>query len=752
MTQPNRAATTAFLIALASTALVAWRTAPMRPGGDEPHYLVATQSLLQDGDLRTENNYAQRDYAPYYPPRLEPQYLVRGKDGAIYPVHAPGLPALVAPAFAVAGYPGVVWFLVLTLGLASALVWRIAWLATGDVGAAWFGWATVAASCTWVFQSFLVYPDALGGAALACGVWLVLRLDADRPPSAVALVAGGSALAMLPWLHTRFVVLAAGLGVMIALRLWRLGARRVVAFLTVPAVSAAAWFAFFWVIYGTPNPVAQWGGSGASRIAWIPGGLAGLLLDQQFGLLPYAPALVLGLAGLLVGTAPGWRRATRVQLLTLVVLPYLAATVSYAMWWGGWSVPARMMTALLPLLAPAGAVLWLHVRRPAVRNALLVAVAWTMFATITLAFAGRGRLAFNVRQDKAGLWFDWLVPLLRWSQALPAFFRASDQLGRESLPLPSFYLVSAIWASVMAATVAGAAWLSRVACRWGVRSAAPAMTVTACVLALPFGTVLALRAQAADASRPLHAQVTFLSRIAGGHWLVLDTRGPRMMPAARALARIRMTALSSNPPAALFVSPLPAGRYRLSAERPGAPGEVTIGQATRPIATLGDGSVDLELPVAVNALLVRGAVGRHVALQPLSVLPRRSPARARGAARYGAATAYFLDDDVYIEEGGFWTRATQSTEVVLQSDPGEPSVQLELRNGPSENRIQGTIGGRPFAVDAAPRAVVLLPVTFNRTGAAWLQIQSAAAFVPARVDSASSDERSLGVYVRAKAR
>ena len=70
-------------------------------------------------------------------------YSRRGRDGEIYSIHAPGLPALVAPAFALGGYRGVVLFLMLLAAAGSALAWQLAWLVTGRTDAAWFGWAAV---------------------------------------------------------------------------------------------------------------------------------------------------------------------------------------------------------------------------------------------------------------------------------------------------------------------------------------------------------------------------------------------------------------------------------------------------------------------------------------------------------------------------------------------------------------------------------------------------------------------------------
>ena len=85
---------------------------PQLPGGDEPHYLVITQSLLADGDLRIENNHRRGDYRAYTALELKPDFLKRGVDGQIYSIHAPGVSVLVLPAFALAGYPGVVAWLV----------------------------------------------------------------------------------------------------------------------------------------------------------------------------------------------------------------------------------------------------------------------------------------------------------------------------------------------------------------------------------------------------------------------------------------------------------------------------------------------------------------------------------------------------------------------------------------------------------------------------------------------------------------
>src|SRR6266851_3558252 len=131
----RRASWLAAAIASIGYVIGAYQVFPQLPAGDEPHYLVIAESLLTDHDLRVENNYQRGDYHAYFPADLRPDFLRRGTDGEIYSIHAPGLPLLVAPVFAVFGYPGVLTFLALVSGCASALAWIAAWRVTRDLAA-----------------------------------------------------------------------------------------------------------------------------------------------------------------------------------------------------------------------------------------------------------------------------------------------------------------------------------------------------------------------------------------------------------------------------------------------------------------------------------------------------------------------------------------------------------------------------------------------------------------------------------------
>ena len=162
-------------------AIAAWQVSPSIPGGDEPHYLVITQSLLLDHDLKIENNHRRGDYHAYFAGELPPDFRRRGRDGQIYSVHMPGVSVLVAPAFLVGGYIGVVLFLIALASAGAALAWHLAWRVTGRRDAAWFGWATVALSTTGDLSQLHDLPRRSRG---RCGLDRHLGAPARRRTSA----------------------------------------------------------------------------------------------------------------------------------------------------------------------------------------------------------------------------------------------------------------------------------------------------------------------------------------------------------------------------------------------------------------------------------------------------------------------------------------------------------------------------------------------------------------------------------------
>jgi hypothetical protein len=750
VTDPRRAA----WAAAAAAALVYIGAAsflwPRLPAGDEPHYLVIAQSLLRDHDLQIENNHTRGDYHEFFAPPLKPDYLRRGVNGQIYSIHAPGLPALVAPVFALFGYRGVVVLLALLSAAATGLAWTAIWRLTGRADASWFGWATVALTVPFVFEAFTAFPDGIGGSIVMAGV-LVMLLGATA--SERVLLCAGAALAVLPWLHTRFALPAGALGVIVAGRQLPSAdsVRRIAVFLLVPAVSGLAWFWFFYAIYGTPNPAAPYGGYTQSSLTNIPRGLTGLLIDQQFGILPYAPVYLCAL----IGFVPLIRRARReAGELALIILPYTLVTAAYFMWWGGFSAPGRFLTTvLLPLSIPAG--VWFANAGAAGRlvgcGGLLLSVAMTA----TLAVVDRGRLVYNVR-DGASLFLLWLAPLVNLHTALPSLFQGG----------------------VLTAWVRGAVWLTGIAAMTAVGAALAARRVALSVIALAVGLTAGLFATVA---------VTVVWRNSDPQPVAAEREGPIFLraldPAAQqvavrfnplrrlragdvpSLAAIGTPGRRTSDPLLTVVRP-PAGNYVVEAVTDGNPGRLTAGLDREPgplwsweLPTVrGPWRRTIVLPVPSLALQIDADAAGRRAVSALSIRAERvasGPGRfdgleARRAGRYGPANVFLVDGSAHMEKAGAWVAGRDEARFVIVPDAGS-MVRLLLRNFAVDNVV--TIDGAGIQQDylMKPREerTVEVPVD-GRTGAAIVRVRSLAGARPSDLEPGNLDLRLLGCWLEVK--
>jgi hypothetical protein len=394
-----------------------------------------------------------------------------------------------------------------------------------------------------------------------------------------------AALAASPWLHTRFAILAAALGLLVC---WRLVAargpdpggrwRRVATFLIVPAISAGVWFGFFYSIYGTLSPLAPYGSDPRDR-SWrfVPGGVMALLLDGQYGLLVYAPVLAVAIAG----------ARARVRAILVAALMYLAVVGIYWMWWGGLpATPARFATAMLPLLAAPLALAWDRSDRTAREM-------WGLWLVLSIAIAaavvavGGGDLAWNYR-DAQPRWLEWLGPVVNLARAWPSFF------WRLSVPAAFQPDLASEWPFVIHAagvtlTLVGAAFLGLTLARrrgWTPTPVAAWSVALGLMLAVQVGWMLT----GSTGLDPARSQGEWLRRtIAGRPALAIGPghvhRGGDLAAGLR--IRAEEAGLYGKAPWGVFAE-LPPGRYefRFFMQRPAAGvARVRLGRAT-PFATL----------------------------------------------------------------------------------------------------------------------------------------------------------------------
>src|SRR5436190_7768493 len=762
---PRRARWLAAVVASIGYVTGAYQVSPQLPAGDEPHYLVIAESLITDHDLLVENNYRRRDYNAYFAADLRPDFLRRGTDGEIYSIHAPGLPVLVAPVFAVFGYRGVLLFLALVAGWASALAWIAAWRVTRDIASAWFGWATVALSLPFFFQAFVVYPDAPGAAIVMLGVLTLIETD-ERAASLRRLAATGLALAILPWLHARLAIASGVLGALILLR--QLGApvwpRRAVALLAVPMCSAVCWLGFFYAIYRIPDPRAPYGGSSQSSLSNLPRGLIGLAFDQQFGVLPNAPVYLCAALGFI----PLLRRHTRLAVeLLAVIVPYTLSVGAFQMWWAGSSSAARFLTPMLLLLAVPAAAWFQASRGRASRMLGLGGLAVSLLVTATIAAVDRGALLYNVRDGHSRL-LGWLSPLVDLTTGVPSLFQNE----------PFTALVQgAIWLAALTLTAVAGAFLAR-------RGASTGASATGIGFAAALTAMLALsivwRTNGAMPLTPTAGNVALLDLLDPGNHQIAVQYGPlKRVPLGDVPARLTLASAAPGSAAAasqindplMWVLHPPTATYavEVALSHPGA-GRVsvtadhTFGPAWTWDLTGARGfwRREFRLPIATPAMLVDGdAAARptieRLTLRALDVTPPRdrvSNLDAWHVARYGPAVVFLIAGDAYMEQSGAWVAGERSGEFVIAPDVHDGvagSIHLFVRNRPIDNRV--TLGAGPWREELTMRPgeerMVDIPIPRGRS-AVPLRVTSARGARPTTFEPGSTDTRFLGCWIETR--
>ena len=395
-------------------------------GGDEPHYLLAAESLAHDGDVDVTDEYAARAYSDFYPGELEPHGTPN--EGRLNEPYGVGFALFILPAYALGGAHGVELFLAAVAALALALAYRLALRVVPDP---WALGATLAVGLSAPFLAYgsAVYPELSAGAALAGAALLALRLD-ERPGwrSAFGCFA---LLGALPWLGVRFVPAGLVIGVFAARALWR-GRQRTLGVLSVELAlfSVALLVGINEALYDGPTPYSAdpEGATGAS----FPDGyvdrayrILALFIDRDYGLLRWAPLFALAFAGLwLLWRSRRDRLARAVPALHQVELTaglcaaalgvqlLVAALLAPTMF--GFSFPARHLLAALPLAAPL--VAWGLRRAPRTGGALiLLSLAAAVWLYVDVRWTGgslvaeRPDIPFGPRFDRDGGWAFWLA-------------------------------------------------------------------------------------------------------------------------------------------------------------------------------------------------------------------------------------------------------------------------------------------------------------------------------------------------------
>jgi hypothetical protein len=419
------AAIAVFLVTLAIYATLAprleQRLDPLT--GDEPFYVMTAHNLLAGRGLDETVSWANADWRELYPvqplpadwqgwaafPIPLPPHDSKGTvPPGLYSKHGLGLALLIAPFWAGGKRAAVVLFLNALGALVAVNVFLLAFEASAKLWTGFACWLALAFSNPLMSYSYLIFPE------IPAALLIVYAFRRIRQPVNNGWQTAGIALsiALLPWLHARFALLAVPLGVYWFWKhFWQTPKLHPVSILPllVPSISAAALLDYYFYLYRSFLPNAQ-DHSGSSDVLGTLNGMVGLFLDQQWGLVVAAPVYVLALSCVVAMLVDALRNShvqiprSEVGWWLAVTVPYFLLIANYRLWWGEWCPPARYLVAILPLLAlPLGLVAG-GAARPLIAVGLPMALAgWAIMAV----FMYDPQLMYNQPTGQAEL-FLWL--------------------------------------------------------------------------------------------------------------------------------------------------------------------------------------------------------------------------------------------------------------------------------------------------------------------------------------------------------
>jgi hypothetical protein len=786
--------------ALFGTAALTMARSGIFPGGDEPHYLVITQSLLGDHDLRIDNNHARQDYAAYYGADLEPHAIAPGRDGGTYSVHPVGLPLLAAPAFALGGYPGVVMLMILLAAAAAALAWRWVRRVTGSVAAATFSWSAAALSVPYLTSSGTVYPEIPAAFAVMVAATVAIRdvglgdgaagAVTAAPARAWRALALGLATAALPWLHAKYALMAA---VLLAIGLWRIWRdrpsspwtrERLLAVAAVPfAFSIAAWLGFHYLIWGSPWPSAPYGGAAGTQMSArsLVRGVPGLLVDQEYGVFSYAPALALGLVGLW----SMWRAGGRARGLAVEIGAALAALVgtvgAFQMWWGGTALPGRMLiSGLLLMTLP---VAWEFreaadrpERRAAYRLLLLIGLATSLAAVIV-----RNGATLALGRNGISRFLEWLSPDWHLWAFAPDFIMQPTWLALVQSGIWLLAIAASAWAvGLLAARGTAARGSSRTGRGLAFLRADAGALLAVLLVTLVTPPVVGGRLKPSPPPEG-RSRIEMLesfdphARPIGIRYDPIALADAASMPQAFAVSARPGSRTARQPTPVLLNArfALPSGRYTLEMEpRPGAGPEASLSgnlvlQAGRSGGALTEWSVEapagspwqgtFDLPVDVNFVGFRASSALEAAIGELRIRPERIVPTLDRVAAYEVLASLALERFVFLfhdgasypEADGFWIRGSSRAIVSVVSRTGHLTTKVRLRlRSPVANAIRFETPGHTWTTEleaGVPAELDIEPTALD--GTLRMTISPASGFTPAELTPGNRDRRFLGCWV-----
>lgn len=332
--------------------------------GDEPHYLLLTHSLLNDGDFDLSNNYASRDYLKFMPPYLPLRPHIAPRTQNRYSFHSPGLAVLMLPFYAL-GHPleGQALIFVVRFGMSlfgalfGVQVYLLALQWWKNPNLALRLWGLFCFTVPIFFYALHLYPEIIA-ALLSLTIFRLLKFSRNITQSRCLLL--GGLLFLLLWLHAvKYTFILIPLFMYAVWTLWKKHevGWNILYFLVLPFLLTALHSFYSLTLYGSLSPfsVSLTGSTSTAEtialskaiftgipfhLRWET--LADYFFDQRDGLLLYAP--VYGLAFL--GAFEFAKRNIKSFVLVLVLSAPYVLNLAFLTQRPAYSPQARTLVAV----------------------------------------------------------------------------------------------------------------------------------------------------------------------------------------------------------------------------------------------------------------------------------------------------------------------------------------------------------------------------------------------------------------------
>lgn len=380
--------------------------------GDEPFYLLVTESLVHDHDLDLANQYGDLAHSATGRTDLRPQLGDPiGKHGEQYSRHEPFLPFLMIPGYVLGRLGGAIATIVLFGVLLVRSTLRMFEDEGIDDATARAVFPLFAFGSPIVFYAARIWPE------VPAAFFFVEAVRGVRQRRAQRWI---PALFGMTLLKLRFILVAIPL-LLIAVR-----RRKHVA---IAALAIAVPLFVAWMASGSATSVHSWRELLPVSPRLYAAGFFGLLLDGAAGFLFQAPFYLLGLFAMI-----RWRETPEAFRIGVTAsLLYIVYLVPRAEWHGGWAPPLRYVVVFAPLFALGAASLW-----PRVNGAVIALIAiWTVGLVVHgVTFPYR---LFHIENGENPVG-EWLSRQYRsdFSRLFPSFIRLN-----EAAIVASFVLVIA---------------------------------------------------------------------------------------------------------------------------------------------------------------------------------------------------------------------------------------------------------------------------------------------------------------------